>query len=392
MLRQQLHREAPLMKTLDSMHRVLLSSRSCTRGGCRRPVGTCLAAALLCSWASAQSECLLADITGDGIVNGSDLSHVLAAWGSNGQGKLSTDLNNDGLVDGKDLGLLLAAWGTSLAVPAWATLIELCPDPTVVTNLELRRAIIDTGLAWRVRDTMTQVELVLVPPGSFSMGCVPSDESGCLDDEIPVHVVMLANPCYLGRYEVTQAQWLARIGSNPSVFQGFADSPLRPVERVSWMMLQAFFDSTGDPKAPPGLRLPTEAEWEFGYRAGTITAYHGTPDTPEGIDAEAQVGDIAWYLDNAGHATHPVGSKRANGLGIHDMSGNVWEWVNDRYDFDYYVDSPIVDPSGPTNGLWVVQRGGGFKSSAASCRASQRTFDDPANQTAKIGFRVARTP
>ena len=116
---------------------------------------------------------------------------------------------------------------------------------------------------------------------------------------------------YLGRYEVTQAQWTAVMGSNPSQFQGQADSPSRPVEKVSWNMIQGFETATG-------LRLPTEAEWEYACRAGTTTAFNN------GSDDESTLATTAWFSVNAEGQTRPIGQKLANGLGFHDMHGNVF--------------------------------------------------------------------
>jgi hypothetical protein len=149
----------------------------------------------------------------------------------------------------------------SIVVPAWATLVEAQPDPAVVTDPALRAAIEATGLAWRVRDTATQMEMMLIPPGTFQMGCIMgSNAYGCYSWEQPVHAVTLTNAFYMGRYEVTQSQWVARMGSNPSYFQGSSDSASRPVEQVSWNTIQGYLTATG-------MRLPTEAEWEYACRA-----------------------------------------------------------------------------------------------------------------------------
>jgi len=136
------------------------------------------------------------DITGNGVVDGADLGAVLTTWGApQGQG----DLNGDGTVDGADLGLLLTKWGPCITVPSWATLIEAQPDPAVVWDEGLRAAITATGLAWRVKDTATQMEMLLIPPGSFQMGCSASNQDGCWSGESPVHTVTLTNAFYLGR-------------------------------------------------------------------------------------------------------------------------------------------------------------------------------------------------
>jgi formylglycine-generating enzyme required for sulfatase activity len=266
----------------------------------------------------------------------------------------------------------------SIVVPSWATLVEAQPDPSVVTDASLRAAITATGLAWRVRDTGTQMEMLLVPPGTFQMGCIMgSNQNVCYSWEQPVHQVTLTNPFYLGRYEVTQAQWLAKMGSNPSVFHGYADSATRPVESVSWNGVQGYLSATG-------LRLATEAEWEYACRAGTQTPfYNGSTD-------DDTVGTLAWFAPNAGSQTHTVGGKAPNGLGLFDMFGNVWEWLNDWY--DAYPSSAQTNPLGPASGTNRVLRGGSWFSDTYYVRSSPRYNELPGYADGNVGFRVARNP
>jgi formylglycine-generating enzyme required for sulfatase activity len=267
------------------------------------------------------------------------------------------------------------------AVPSWATLIEAAPDPAVVTDPTLRAAIEATGYAWRVLDTATQIEMVLIPPGTFQMGCSASNANGCSDWEHPVHTVTLTNAFYIGRYEVTQAQWQARMGSNPSYFSGTN----RPVERVSWNTIQGFLAQTG-------MRLPTEAEWEYAYRAGTTTAFHAMTGYPQGTNDDNLVGNIAWYNANSNGQTRPVGGKLPNGYGLHDMAGNVWEWVNDWFGDTYYSSSPQNNPTGPASGALRVVRGGSWYDTTYDLRASNRSDNAPGFAGYGIGFRVARAP
>jgi formylglycine-generating enzyme required for sulfatase activity len=279
-------------------------------------------------------------------------------------------------VNGLDLGALLGAWGSCPGVPAWATLIEFAPDPAVVTQPALRAAIIATGRPWRVRDTATQIEMLLVPPGTFQMG-----EQGWAE---PVHPVTLTNAFYMGRYEVTQAQWQEKMGSNPSYWHGAS----RPVEQVSWNTIQGFCSVTG-------MRLPTEAEWEYAYRAGTTTAFHAMPGYPRGTNDQNLAGLIAWHYYNTceggtGCGTRDVGLKAANTFGLHDMAGNVWEWVNDWY--GSYSANPQTDPTGPVNASYRVIRGGSWRSGSYYVRSSYRTFVSPGGTYDDLGFRVARTP
>jgi formylglycine-generating enzyme required for sulfatase activity len=330
------------------------------------------------------------DITGNGVVDGADLGALLTTWGvPQGQG----DLNGDGMVDGADLGLLLTKWGPCITVPSWATLIEAQPDPAVVWDADLRAAITATGLAWRVRDTATQMEMLLIPPGSFQMGCSASNSFACYSLESPVHAVTLTNAFYLGRYEVTQAQWQARMGSNPSFFVNAttqvpsAQVPNRPVEQVSWNMIAG----AGGFMAQTGMRLPTEAEWEYAYRAGTTTAFHGFTGYLNGTNDDTLVGNIAWYYLNSNSQTRPVGGKAGNGFGLHDMAGNVCEWVNDWY--GPYSSGAQTNPTGPTTGSSRVLRGGFWGSNTDGERGSIRiNAYSPDYAYFFFGCRAARSP
>ena len=160
------------------------------------------------------------------------------------------------------------------------------------------------------------------------MGCSPGDAE-CFAIESPVHQVTLTNAFYIGKTEVTQAQWQATMGSNPSYFGG---QPNNPVEQVSWNMIQGFNTATS-------LRLPTEAEWEFACRAGTMTARYGVFD------------DIAWHDTNSGGATHAVATKLPNALGLYDTIGNDLEWCQDWY--GPYASGGVTNPTGPTLELSV---------------------------------------
>ena len=269
----------------------------------------------------------------------------------------------------------------TVVVPSWATLVELIPDPAVVMDPALNAAITASGLAWRVRDTATQIEMLLVPAGTFTMGCTASKAWGCLGDENPTHSVTLTQAFYMGRYEVTQGQCVATMGSNPSYFQGasYPDAANRPVETVSWDTIQGYLSMTG-------MRLPSEAEWEYACRAGTTTAFNN------GSSDDATVGNIAWYNGNSGNQTHAVGGKAANALGLHDMSGNVWEWMNDRYGSTYYSMSPSTNPLGPVFGMNLVLRGGSWYSYTNLVRSSYRTYLTPDYLSHNFGFRVAKAP
>ena len=334
---------------------------------------------------SVQAQCP-ADVNHDQQVNATDLASVLSAWGTNGS-TTGTDINNDGLVNGSDLTFVFSGWGPC-PDPTWATVLEWAPDPTVVTDANLRAAIVASGLAWRIKDTLSNIEMLLVPAGIFTMGCSASIQYACNPDEAPKHQVTLMQAFYMGRYEVTQAQWTAKMGSNPSYFSGYSDSPSRPVEQVSWDMIA----STGGFMSVTGLRLPTEAEWEYAYRAGTSTAFHSYSAKPTGFNEDILLDNIAWYSSNSGSETHAVGSKLANGLGLHDMSGNVWERCQDWY--GPYSSGSVTNPAGTATGSYRLSRGGGWGSSSYGCRASRRNYGSPGDISSVnyVGFRVVRTP
>ena len=225
------------------------------------------------------------------------------------------------------------------------------------------------------------------------MGCSPGDAL-CQDNESPAHQVTLTNAFYMGRYEVTQAQWTATIGSNPSFFvpqNGYSSDTTKPVEHVSWNMIASGSTSF---MSLTGLRLPTEAEWEYAYRAETTTAFHNyalspTEGQPNGFNDDALLGNIAWFNSNAGGQTHAVGGKLANGLGLHDMAGNVSEWCQDWY--EPYSSGSVTNPTGPTTGSSRLLRGGNWNYGSSRCRASRRSDTSPDIFTYSVGFRVVRT-
>ena len=294
-------------------------------------------------------------------------------------------------------GAASAADAFTFVVPPWYTVLEQAPNAAVVTNVTMRNAITASGLPWRVRDTSSNIEMLLVPAGTFTMGCSASNSYACYSDESPTHQVTLS-AFYIGRYEVTQAQWTAKMGSNPSYFvpaNGYSSDTTKPVERVSWNMIASGSTSF---MSLTGLRLPTEAEWEYAYRAGTTTAFHSFPGQPAGFNNDSSLVNIAWYIGNNGASgsatfgTKPVGGKFANGLGLHDMAGNAWEWCQDWYSSTYYASSPLTNPTGPTTGTARLLRGGSWFDSSGVCRASRRHGSTPDYVSGLIGFRVVRTP
>jgi len=222
------------------------------------------------------------------------------------------------------------------------------------------------------------LDMVLIPAGSFTMG----DDSGG-SDEKPAHRVRITKPFYLGKYEVTQEQWQAVMGDNPSNFKG----PKNPVEEVSWDDCQGFLAKLNAKHAGTGRQftLPTEAQWEYACRAGSTTQFSFGDD-------EASLDEYAWFSDNSDSQTHPVGQKKANAWNLYDMHGNVWEWCQDRYDSGYYANSPTNDPSGPALGSNRVNRGGGWCNYARSCRSASRDGYSPGYRLNYLGFRLASVP
>ena len=210
------------------------------------------------------------------------------------------------------------------------------------------------------------------------MGCT-SEQSDCDNDEKPAHSVTLTKDYFLGKYEVTQAQWRKVMGSNPSWFENCDNCP---VENVSWNDIQKFLRklnaATGTKGTSKNFRLPTEAEWEYVARGGqnaTATKYAGSNS----------IGSVAWYDDNSGGKTHPVGQKAPNEPGLYDMSGNVWEWCSDWY--DDYSSGAKTDPKGPSSGQYRVLRGGSGDDFAWDCRVSNRDYY-PGNWGSLNGFRL----
>ena len=219
-----------------------------------------------------------------------------------------------------------------------------------------------------------QIEMVYFAGGTFMRGATSEQGSDAQDDEYPVHEVQLSG-YYIGKYEVTQALWESVMGTNPSRFKG----PDLPVENVSWNDVQEFIRKLNT-LTGKSYRLPTEAEWEYAARGGNKSQgykYSGSND----------VGSVAWYYNNSGGTTHPVGTKAANELGIHDMSGNVWEWCQD-WNGEYSIE-PQTNPKGPYYGSNRVLRGGSWYDIAWRCRVSYRNSSSSDSGTDFIGFRLA---
>ena len=228
------------------------------------------------------------------------------------------------------------------------------------------------------------MKFVRIPPGAFTMGS-PNSEKGRGDDEIH-RKIMFTKSIYMGVTTVTQEQWQALMGNNPSEFKGEKNLP---VENVSWDDCQAFCKKLQEKEKKP-YRLPTEAEWEYACRAGTPTPFHfgATLST----DQANYNGNFVFGPGKKGvfrEKTTPVGSFPANAWGLHDMHGNVWQWCQDRH--GGYSRTDLVDPQGPASGKNRVQRGGSWGSHPIFCRSSNRNFSAPVTRTEYGGFRVCFT-
>jgi formylglycine-generating enzyme required for sulfatase activity len=232
-----------------------------------------------------------------------------------------------------------------------------------------------------------KLEMVLIPAGEFLMGSSDADASAFgspSTEEKPAHRVRISKPFYLGKYPVTQEQWEAVMGGNPSHFKG----PRNPVENVNWNECRQFLEKLNAKAGTQGGKfvLPTEAQWEYACRAGSKTRYYFGDD-------ESDLEKYGWYYANSDRKTHPVGEKKPNAWGLHDMHGNVWQWCADWYDEKYYAASPANDPSGPAKGLFRAARGGSWLSSSRRCRSADRfDFGEPTLHFYALGLRVAQVP
>jgi formylglycine-generating enzyme required for sulfatase activity len=224
----------------------------------------------------------------------------------------------------------------------------------------------------KLTDGPNSSKFAQICPGTFMLGS-PDSEPGRDSNEGPQHQVTISKAFELQTTEVTQSQWQAVMGSNPSYFKG----PDFPVEQVSWDDAQVFIAKLNALGDGYRYRLPTEAEWEYAARAGTTGPYAGDLDA------------MAWYHANSGNTTHPVATKAPNAWGLYDMHGNVWEWTQDWYG-DYSA-SAVTDPVGPSSGSGRVRRGGGWGNHSRYCRSADRNLDSPDFRYGSLGLRLLRT-
>ncbi|HEY5885142.1 MAG TPA: formylglycine-generating enzyme family protein [Pyrinomonadaceae bacterium] len=232
------------------------------------------------------------------------------------------------------------------------------------------------------------LEFLRIPAGTFTMGS-PSSEAERNDDE-EQHQVTISHGFYMGKYEVTQAQWQAVMETTVAQQRDKSDPTLAlygeggnyPMYYVNWDEAQEFIKRLNAMKNGFNYRLPTDAEWEYAARAGTTGPYAGSLEA------------MAWYSANSGGKSHPVGQKQANAWGLYDMHGNVIEWCQDWNGVSYTA-APAVDPSGPANGKLRVLRGGSWYANARNARSASRRLSTPDGRSLNRGFRVVavvRTP
>ena len=247
--------------------------------------------------------------------------------------------------------------------------------------------------------------MVFIPPGTFRMGS-PTNEVDRYSREGPQTAVTISRGFWMGKYEVTQGEYQALMGSNPSFFNGlrqdwpylgtntdFGTDLNRPVETVNWFDATSYCATLTQQKRAAGriatnsvYRLPTEAEWEHACRAETSTRFSYGDDP-----GYTNLTDYAWYWAIAAWTTHPVGQKLPNPWGLHDMHGNVWEWCQDWWT-NSLPGGIVLDPQGPTTGADRLFRGGGCGGVARYCRSASRDRTSPGDRGGDIGFRVVLAP
>ena len=252
-------------------------------------------------------------------------------------------------------------------------LLDRAEEEKATAEAEARRA---EARSRAVREALDGIEFVWIPAGEFLMGSTSEIASW---DEEPVTRVRISQGFWLSKYEVTQAEWETFIGENPSHFDGCG--PECPVENVSWDDAQRIAGRLNLLSSEYGdgaeYRLPTEAKWEYAARAGTSQDRYS-----DNLDA------IAWYDGNSGERSHAVGRKEPNVWGLHDMLGNVYEWMQDWK--DDYPGGIVTDPQGPVSGVHRVVRGGGWHSGAIRCRAPHRAVESPGVCNKYLGFRLLK--
>ncbi len=308
------------------------------------------------------------DVTGDGVVDIDDLNaviNVMVHKNADAGIEARADIDGNGMVDIDDLN-------------------------TVINVMVGKNPGGDTPVTQTFTVNGVSFKMIAVEGGTFTMGATAEQGSDYDSDERPTHQVTLSSYS-IGQTEVTQALWVAVMGSNPSNCNGgnYGTNLQRPVECVSWDDCQTFIAKLNQ-LTGANFRLPTEAEWEYAARGGNKSKgykYAGSNT----------VDNVAWYSVNAtavgwrnpNYGTHAVATKAANELGLYDMSGNVFEWCQDWYSDSYYNSSPSTNPTGPASGSGRVIRGGSWGDGARNCRVSARSSHTPSYSNSDLGFRLA---
>lgn len=231
------------------------------------------------------------------------------------------------------------------------------------------------GHVWT--EPITGMKMVWVPDGCYSMGC-GGWTGDCYADESPVHEVCM-DGFWMGMHEVTQGEWRKLMGSNPSKYK---KNDRYPVANISWDDIREYIRKlNSESKKNHGFRLPTEAEWEYACRSG------GKDEKSSG---GSDVESVAWYSGNSAISPHAVGAKSPNGLGIHDMSGNAWEWVEDVYGINAYGEHQRNNPISSGPGAHRVYRGGSWYFDAKYARCGFRYHAPPGTRSVDLGFRLVR--
>jgi formylglycine-generating enzyme required for sulfatase activity len=279
--------------------------------------------------------------------------------------------------------LLIGDYSISLTKDGYTTInkkVSVSEGQSILINEKLTEKAVTTTETKTTtgRTSAIEPEMVFVKGGTFRMGATSEQGYNVYNDEKPAHSVTLSD-YYIGKYEVTQAQWEAVMGNNPSYFKG---DPLCPVEQVSWNDVQEYITKLNQLTGKT-YRLPTEAEWEYVARGGANSKGYK-------YSGSNTLSVVAWYKGNSGNKTHPIGSKKPNELGIYDMSGNVKEWCIDWYGNYSWFEK--TKPMGPSFGYSRLNRGGSWDDRTRYCRVSNRCSDYPGSRSRYLGFRLALTP
>jgi len=279
--------------------------------------------------------------------------------------------------------LLIGDYSISLTKDGYTTInkkVSVSEGQSILINEKLTEKAVTTTETKTTtgRTSAIEPEMVFVKGGTFRMGATSEQGYNVYNDEKPAHSVTLSD-YYIGKYEVTQAQWEAVMGNNPS---NFKRDPNRPVEQVSWNDVQEYITKLNQLTGKT-YRLPTEAEWEYAARGGSSSRGYK-------YSGSNTLSDVAWYDDNSNDETHPVGTKNPNELGIYDMSGNVYEWCSDWY--GAYSSNSQTNPQGPSEGSGRVGRGGGWDGGAGLCRVSIRYGERADDRSSVLGFRLVLVP